>query len=67
MTTRALRTEGRHLSFAEARAAGWVIASRCAKHVYATNVGRDRKTWLRTLARLPYPKPASDAPAIGQR
>jgi hypothetical protein len=56
-TTRALRREGRHLSFAEARAAGWQIATREAKHVYATNVGRQRKTWLKKLQALPYPKP----------
>jgi hypothetical protein len=56
-TTRALR-EGRHLTFAEARAAGWMIASREAKHVYAVNVGRDRKAWLAALPALTYPKPA---------
>jgi hypothetical protein len=57
-TTRALRRDGRHLSFAEARAQGWRIATREAKHVYAVNVGRDRKTWLAALPVLAYPKPA---------
>jgi hypothetical protein len=58
-TTRALRREGRHLSFAEARAAGWRIAAREAKHVYAVNVGRDRRAWLAALPVLTYPKPAA--------
>jgi hypothetical protein len=58
-TTRALWTDGRHLSFAEAREAGWQIASREAKHVYATCIGRERKAWLRSLVALPYPKPDS--------
>jgi hypothetical protein len=44
----ALMRDGRHLSFAEARAAGWQIASR---EVYATCIG------LRSLVALPYPKP----------
>jgi hypothetical protein len=56
-TTRALRRDSRHLSFAEARAAGWQISSREAKHVYTTCVGRDRKARLLTLVTLPYPKP----------
>jgi hypothetical protein len=59
MTTRALRTDGRHLSFAEARTMGWRIQRREAKHVYATCIGRDRKAWLRGLATLPYPKPGA--------
>jgi hypothetical protein len=56
-TTRVLRLNGRHLTFAEARAEGWQIAMRYAKHVYATNVGRQRKTWLKKLQALHYPKP----------
>jgi hypothetical protein len=55
-TTRALRRDGRHLSFAAARTLSWRIARREAKHVYATCIGRDRKSWLRGLATLPYPK-----------
>jgi hypothetical protein len=56
-TSRALRRHGRHLSFEEALAAGWLIETRPAKHVYATHVGRDRKAWRKGLPELPYPKP----------
>jgi hypothetical protein len=56
-TSRALRRHERHLSFAEALDAGWLIETRAAKHVYATHVGRDRKTWRKSLPVLPYPKP----------
>jgi hypothetical protein len=56
-TTRVLRRAGRHLSFAEARAAGWQIASRAAKHVYAHVVGRERRAWLKAHPGLEYPKP----------
>ena len=56
-TSRALRRHGRHLTFAEALDAGWLIETRAAKHVYATHVGRDRKTWRKSLPVLPYPKP----------
>jgi hypothetical protein len=56
-TSRALRRHGRCLNFAEALDAGWLIETRAAKHVYATHVGRDRRTWREALATLPYPKP----------
>jgi hypothetical protein len=55
-TTRELR-RGTRLTFAEARAQGWRIATREAKHVYATHVGRGRKTWLKTMPVLRYPAP----------
>ena len=55
-TTRELR-RGQRMSFAEAKAAGWRIALREAKYVYAHNVGRARKAWRRNLACLPYPAP----------
>jgi hypothetical protein len=57
-TTRAFRRSGRdRLTFATARAAGWRIADRAGKHVYAINVGRDRKQWLKGLMTRPYPAP----------
>lgn len=57
--TRALRNprSGVRLSFAEARALGWTIALRDAKHVYAVNLGKDRKRWLKALVTRPYPAP----------
>jgi hypothetical protein len=36
---------------------GWLIGTRPAKHVYALNLGRDRKAWLKGLPTRPYPKP----------
>lgn len=56
-TTRALRREGREMTFAQARAAGWKIAMRDAKHVYAVNVGGGRKRWLGSIILRPYPAP----------
>jgi hypothetical protein len=56
-TTRELRRIGRRMSFAQARAQGWQIATREAKHVYATNVGRNRRQWRRELICPPYPAP----------
>jgi hypothetical protein len=47
---------GRRLSFEQALDAGWLIATRPAKHVYATHVGRDRKAWRKAMPALPYPK-----------
>jgi hypothetical protein len=55
-TTRQLRRKER-LSFAQAKAKGWQIALREAKHVYATHVGRERKQWRKTFDSLPYPAP----------
>lgn len=55
-TTRELRRK-QHLSFDEARRLGWIIATRAAKHVYATHVGRDRKAWRNGQQILPYPNP----------
>jgi hypothetical protein len=57
-TCRALRRRGRQrLSFAEAVDQEWLVEIRAAKHVYATHVGRGRKTWRKALWTLPYPKP----------
>jgi hypothetical protein len=56
-TSRALRSHGRRRTMQEAVDAGWLIATRPAKHVYAVNVGRGRKAWLKGLTVLPYPKP----------
>jgi hypothetical protein len=56
-TTRDLRRHGRNLTFAEAVEQGWRIGTRPAKHVYAVNVGRDRKAWRRAQPTLEYPKP----------
>ena len=56
-TTRELRRAGRRMSFSEARENGWVIATREAKHVYATNVGRDKRAWLGPVGARPYPAP----------
>jgi hypothetical protein len=55
-TSRSLRRTHR-MSFEQARAAGWEIGWRDAKHVYATNVGRDRKRWRAALGEQPYPAP----------
>jgi hypothetical protein len=58
-TTRALRRgpKSAWLDFEQASAAGWEIAWREAKHVYAINIGRDRKRWLKGLVTRPYPAP----------
>lgn len=56
-STRELRRAGRRMSFEQARDAGWQIATREAKHVYAINVGKDRKKWLKAMPSLPYPAP----------
>lgn len=56
-TTRSLRRPGRNMTFAEARAAGWEIGLRDAKHLYAVNVGRDRKSWRKGMPSNPYPAP----------
>jgi hypothetical protein len=55
-TDRALRRTER-MTVEEARAAGWAIRLRPAKHVYATNVGRDRRRWRAGLQAQPYPAP----------
>ncbi len=53
-TTRVLRIDGRHLSYAEARAMGYRIEQRAAKHLYAFAVDRrDRAAW----PAQPYPCP----------
>jgi hypothetical protein len=66
-TTRELRRPGRwHLSLAQARAEGWQIAKRAAKHVYATNVGRDHMAWRRDFTRK-YPAPQPDLKLITLR
>jgi hypothetical protein len=56
-TSRALRRSGQRMSIAEAKARGWQVAWRPAKHVYATHVGRGRRAWRKTLAAKPYPAP----------
>jgi hypothetical protein len=59
-TTRELKgrgVNGKRMTFDEARAAGWQISVRDAKHVYAIAVGRDRKQWRRQMQCLPYPSP----------
>ena len=55
--TRELRRNGARMSFAQARQQGWQIATREAKHVYATHVGRGRKAWKKLLDCHPYPAP----------
>lgn len=52
---RDLRRHGRRLCVAEARAQGWQIASRPAKHVYAMQIGR-RPAW--PSRSYPAPRPA---------
>lgn len=61
-TTRDLRRDGRRLTFDTARAQGWTIADRAAKHVYAVHVGheRDRRRWRAALRRLPFPAPRAE-------
>lgn len=59
-STRELRRRGRRMSFEDARAQGWQIATREAKHVYATHVGRERKKWRSNLSCPPYPAPRPD-------
>lgn len=55
-TTRELR-RGVHMTFDQARAAGWQIASREGKHVYAIHVGRAAKTWRAGVGGKAYPAP----------
>jgi hypothetical protein len=59
-TTRELRRNGHRMTFEQARSAGWKIATREAKHVYATHVGRDRKRWRKDFGEKPYPAPRPD-------
>jgi hypothetical protein len=47
----------RGLTYAEARKAGWCIASRPAKYVYAINIGSDAKKWREQIGGKPYPAP----------
>jgi hypothetical protein len=57
-TTWDLRRPGkRHLSFEEARAAGWIVEKQAAKHVYAINVGRDAKKWRKRMKPIAKPRP----------
>jgi hypothetical protein len=56
-TTRVLRQGGRKLRWAQAKALGWEIAIRPAKHVYAINVGPKRKAWRKAIGERPYPAP----------
>jgi hypothetical protein len=56
-TSRVLRQGGRDLGFDEARKLGWTIASREAKHVYATSFGQRRKQWCKEHPSLDYPAP----------
>ncbi len=56
-STRCLRRNGQRMTFADATRAGWTIASRSAKFVYAMNYGRDRKAWRKQFPVKPYPAP----------
>jgi hypothetical protein len=56
-TTRDLRRNGRRMTFQQAIDAGWQIARRDAKYVYAIHVGRERRQWQTTQLKLPYPAP----------
>lgn len=56
-STRELRRNGKRMTFDTARELGWRIAMREAKHVYATNVGRDRRCWKAAINAKPYPSP----------
>ena len=56
-STRELRRNGTRMTFQQARDRGWQIASREAKHVYATCVGRDRKAWRKQIIGKLYPAP----------
>lgn len=60
-TTRELRrTHRKRLSWAQARKLGWIIEEQEAKHVYATNVGRNRRQWRQQFDSLSYPAPLPD-------
>ena len=60
-TARVLREprQGRRLTLAEACEQGWRIGCREAKHLYAINLGRDRRRWLKSIVarRNPAPRP----------
>jgi hypothetical protein len=59
-TTRVLRPRNGtpSLGFAQARALGWLIALRPAKHLYATCLDRkQRLAWKKIFPPLPYPSP----------
>lgn len=60
-TTRILRRQKPKLYLTTCEAAGWRVAKREAKHVYALNVGRDRGSWKKELLAKqgdrPYPAP----------
>jgi hypothetical protein len=62
-STRILRRDGRHMTYAEAEAEGWRIKrasdvdAHAAKHVYAVHIGPNRKVWRNNLKILPYPSP----------
>jgi hypothetical protein len=68
-TTRALRRGPRSawLTWADAEKLGWRIGWREAKHVYAVNVGRSRKQWLKTLTTRPYPAPRPHLKLVSTR
>lgn len=56
-TTRALRHHEPRLYMSSCEELGWKVAMRPAKHVYAINVGRSRKQWLKSITTRPYPAP----------
>jgi hypothetical protein len=65
-TTRALRCNGHRMGYEDAKARGWRIVQRPAKHVYAAYVGdkRSRREWLNGLGpRLTYPAPRPELKA----
>jgi hypothetical protein len=71
-TTRALRPgkdRSKWLNYERAEALGWRIIrekekGREAKHVYAINVGPDRKAWRRQFEGKPYPAPQPELKRI---
>jgi hypothetical protein len=67
-TTRALRRNGKRMTLKAAKAAGWEISKREAKHVYATHVGSpsERRKWRNQLALRTFPYPAPQ-PELKQR
>ena len=60
-TTRVFRRQGKpRLDFKTARALGWQIADRAAKHVYVAYVGgssKERSKWRQGITARDYPKP----------
>ena len=68
-TARVLREprQGRRLTLAEACEQGWRIGCREAKHLYAINLGRDRRRWLKSIVARRYPAPRPDLKGVGRK